>query len=204
MTKVTTLDTFWVRVSQSEHSLSEHTHTDLLHSRIIDRTRLVDSTMPSDHEDDDGPPGTQDDLTEDGHTLPNNALESHLDVASSQLLESPQAQLHINDQTTRTTDLTQIEGDNTNGECGSNAMRESLPNKSTMKRPEAFKALDRIIDDSSDDNSLIAFDPHSPSVLYNPTTDQPGEQVAGEPGVQVAGDEAASSTLQTFRESGTS
>jgi hypothetical protein len=31
--------------------------------------------MPSDHEDDDGPPGAQDDLNEEGHASPNDSVE---------------------------------------------------------------------------------------------------------------------------------
>ena len=106
----------------------------------------------------------------------------------SSQLESPPAQLHIDDQATRTTDLAQTEGGSTNDEYGSNLMRESSSDESVMKRSKTSEASDRFIADSPDDDYLISFDSYSSRALNNPRTDQPR--------VEVAGDEPASATLQ--------
>jgi hypothetical protein len=112
-----------------------------------------------------------------------------MDTDSSQLLGSYPAWVHIDNQATRTTDLTQTEGGNANDEHASNLTRESLYDESTMERSEASEALAHSIVDSSDNDSLSGSDANSMRALNNPRTED-------QPRVQVAGDEAASSSLQ--------
>jgi hypothetical protein len=110
-----------------------------------------------------------------------------MDACSSQL-ENPPAWLHIDNQVTRTTDLTQTEGGNASDEYESrNLMRESLSDESAMEVSGASEAADRSIAYSSDD-SLSGSDSNSLRALNIPRTDQSR--------VQLVGDEATSSTLQ--------
>jgi hypothetical protein len=176
--------------------------------------------MPSDHEDDEGPPGAPVGLNEEGNASTNDfeellgapgdvdsslelvswssaELTAHLhvqgneqastnnrmDTNSSQLVGSPPARLHIDNDAISTT----TERGNANDEHGSNIMRELSSKESSMKRPKASEASDCSIDDSSDD-TLSQTGANLSRALNNPRTELPR--------VQVAGDEAASSTLQ--------
>jgi hypothetical protein len=77
--------------------------------------------MPPDREDDEGPPGAQEDLNEEGNASPNDSgellgasdvdsIRELLDVSLSELT----AWIHIDNQATRTTNSTQTAGGNAN------------------------------------------------------------------------------------------